>query len=76
LLTNWSACEDGQRAAASGAEGPSSTTPTRGRAGDRDRAAEVAVERQRWFVRVWLGLIVFIVACIAGLLIAASRYLH
>ena len=37
---------------------------------------KVAVERQRWFVRVWLGLIVFIVACIAGLLIAVSRYLH
>ena len=37
---------------------------------------KVAVERQRWFVRVWLGLIVFIVACAAGLLIAVSRYLH
>ena len=37
---------------------------------------EVAVARQRWFVRVWLGLIVFIVACVAGLLIAVSRYLH
>ena len=37
---------------------------------------KTAVERQRWFVRVWLGLIVFIVACIAGLLIAVSRYLH
>ena len=37
---------------------------------------KVAVERQRWFVRVWLGLIVFIVACVAGLLIAVSRYLH
>jgi len=37
---------------------------------------KLAVERQRWFVRVWLGLIVFIVACIAGLLIAVSRYLH
>ena len=37
---------------------------------------KVAVERQRWFVRVWLGLIVFIVACIAGVLIAVSRYLH
>jgi hypothetical protein len=37
---------------------------------------KVAVTRQRWFVRVWLGLIVFIVACIAGLLIAVSRYLH
>jgi hypothetical protein len=37
---------------------------------------KVAVARQRWFVRVWLGLIVFIVACIAGLLIAVSRYLH
>ena len=37
---------------------------------------KVAVERQRWFVRVWLGLIVFVVACAAGLLIAVSRYLH
>jgi len=37
---------------------------------------KVAVERQRWFVRVWLGLIVFIVACAAGLLIAVSRYFH
>jgi hypothetical protein len=37
---------------------------------------KVAVARQRWFVRVWLGLIVFIVACVAGLLIAVSRYLH
>ena len=37
---------------------------------------KLAVERQRWFVRVWLGLIVFIVACVAGLLIAVSRYLH
>ena len=37
---------------------------------------KVAVARQRWFVRAWLGLIVFIVACIAGLLIAGSRYLH
>jgi len=37
---------------------------------------KVAVERQRWFVRVWLGLTVFIVACVAGLLIAVSRYLH
>ena len=37
---------------------------------------KLAVDRQRWFVRVWLGLIVFIVACIAGLLIAVSRYLH
>jgi hypothetical protein len=37
---------------------------------------KLAVERQRWFVRVWLGLIVFFVACIAGLLIAVSRYLH
>jgi len=37
---------------------------------------KTAVERQRWFVRVWLGLIVFIVACAAGLLIAVSRYLH
>jgi len=37
---------------------------------------KTAVERQRWFVRVWLGLIVFIVACAAGLLIAVSRYFH
>ena len=37
---------------------------------------KVAVARQRWFVRVWLGLIVFIVAAITGLLIAVSRYLH
>jgi hypothetical protein len=37
---------------------------------------KTAVERQRWFVRVWLGLIVFIVACVAGLLVAVSRYLH
>jgi t-SNARE complex subunit (syntaxin) len=37
---------------------------------------KVAVARQRWFVRVWLGLIVFIVACVAGVLIAVSRYLH
>ncbi|HSE11004.1 MAG TPA: hypothetical protein VLB69_00090 [Rudaea sp.] len=37
---------------------------------------QVAVARQRWFVRVWLGLIAFIVACAAGLLIAVSRYLH
>jgi hypothetical protein len=37
---------------------------------------KIAVVRQRWFVRVWLSLIVFIVACAAGLPIAVSRYLH
>jgi hypothetical protein len=37
---------------------------------------KTAVERQRWFVRVWLGLIVFIVAVVAGLLVAIGRYLH
>ena len=37
---------------------------------------QVAVTRQRWFVRVWLGMIVFVVACVAGLLVALSRYLH
>ena len=37
---------------------------------------KTAVARQRWFVRVWLGLIVFIVGCVAGLLWAVSRYLH
>ena len=37
---------------------------------------KTAVARQRWFVRVWLGLIVFIVAIVAGLLLAVSRYLH
>jgi hypothetical protein len=36
---------------------------------------KAAVERQRWFVRVWLGLIVFIVASAAGLLIVVSRHL-
>jgi len=37
---------------------------------------QVAVTRQRWFGRVWLGMIVFVIACIAGLLVALSRYLH
>lgn len=37
---------------------------------------QLAVARQRWFVRVWLGLIVFVLACAAGLLLALSRYLH
>jgi hypothetical protein len=37
---------------------------------------KTALTRQRWFVRVWLGLIVFIVAIVAGLLAALSRYLH
>ena len=37
---------------------------------------QTAVQRQRWFVRVWLGTIVFILACVIGLLIALSRYLH
>jgi len=37
---------------------------------------QVAVTRQRWFVRVWLGMIVFVIACVAGLLVAVSRYLH
>ena len=36
----------------------------------------IAVRRQRWFVRVWLALIVFIVAAIVGLLWAVSGYLR
>jgi hypothetical protein len=44
-----------------------------------ERAIELqqtAVARQRWVVRVWIGMLVFIVACVAGLLWSLSRYLH
>jgi hypothetical protein len=37
---------------------------------------KTAVERQRWFIRVWLGVLVFIIAVIAGLLVVLGRYLH
>ena len=37
---------------------------------------KIAVERQRWFIRVWLGVLVFIIAVIAGLLVVLGRYLH
>ena len=37
---------------------------------------KVAVARQRRFFRVWLGLIVFIVAAAVALLLALSRYPH
>lgn len=44
-----------------------------------ERAIELqktAVARQQWFVRLWLGLIVFVLACVGGLLLALNRYLH
>ena len=37
---------------------------------------QTAVARQRWFVRVWLGTLVFVIAAIVGVLFALSRYLH
>ena len=37
---------------------------------------QAAVARQRWIVRVWIGLIVFIVAGIGGLLWALAGLLH
>ena len=37
---------------------------------------KAAVGRQRLFVRVWLGTIVFVLAAIVGLLLALSRWLH
>lgn len=37
---------------------------------------QAALVRQRWFVRVWLGLIVFVLACVLGLLWALARYLR
>jgi len=49
---------------------------TRRRSEDAIGLQKTAVDRQRWFVRLWLGMIVFIVAVIAGLLVALSRYLH
>jgi hypothetical protein len=37
---------------------------------------KVAVARQRTFIRAWAALIVFVLACVIGLLVAVSRYLH
>ena len=37
---------------------------------------KTAVARQRWAVKVWLGVLVFVLACVLGLLLALSRYLH
>jgi hypothetical protein len=48
----------------------------RERSGQAIELQRMAIARQRWFVRVWLGAIVFIVAVIAGLLWILSRYLH
>lgn len=43
-----------------------------------DRAIELqknAMSRHRQFTKVWAAMIVFILACVIGLLVAISRYL-